>query len=63
MKHTIRCSFCNKLFEMDEATYKQIENHVLNMYFDNLRILKEQVEKERQYLEQLKQSIIDSDTD
>ena len=55
MSYIITCPHCKQFFEMDETLYKQIENKVLRDYFDNLKGLKEQVEKERQNSEQLKQ--------
>ena len=57
MNYTITCPHCKQSFEMDETLYKQIENKVLRDYFDNLKGLKEQVEKEMEELNQLKEEL------
>jgi hypothetical protein len=47
---------------MDEKLYKQIENKVLRDYFDNLKGVKEQVEKELEELRHLKKGLSNGNT-
>jgi len=62
MSYTITCPHCNQSFEMDEKLYKQIENKVLRDYFDNLKGVKEQVEKELEELRHIKKELSKGNT-